>query len=114
MDKPTEQENLYVAGVAEEANQMNKQNEDKQPTEMQIGYPVWAKIIFCPLYSLWIGWCFLLGCKITIDGGDKRWVMKGVERSKKMSLFGKTIKEATSLSRERTEHNLFLRTSERK
>jgi len=34
-------------------------------------HPLWARIIFYPIISLWLGWCFLLGCKIIIIDGNK-------------------------------------------
>lgn len=39
-------------------------------------YPLWAKWLFLPFYSLWIGWLYILGAKITIkfetDGWERR------------------------------------------
>jgi len=46
----------------------------KNPEEHK--YSLWAKIMFYPCYSLWIGWCFLLGGEIGIKFPDKEWRLK--------------------------------------
>lgn len=44
--------------------------------EQTLKYSVWAKILFFPFYSLWMGWCYLLGCKIEVKASNRKWKLK--------------------------------------